>query len=73
MGGGEGKVPVTSAKGQKEKPRVGYAKVAILRLFRADGLDLREQKDEIVPSHFFKEMEGGGGWAWVTAKVEEWV
>ena len=55
-----------------------YAKVGILRLFRTDGLNFREQKDRIVPSPFFKEMEGagrGGGGedgAWVTAKVGEW-
>lgn len=48
-----------------------YAKVGILRLFRTDGLNFREQKDRIVPSPFFKEMEGAGG-AWVTAKVGEW-
>ena len=59
--GGEGKVHVTSAKAPKEKTRVMYAKVGILCLFRADGLNFREQKDGIVPSPFFKEMEGVGG------------
>lgn len=47
MGGGEGKVRVTSAKAPKEKPRVMYAKVGNLCLFRADGLNVREQKDGI--------------------------
>ena len=61
MGGGEGKVHVTSAKAPKEKTRVMYAKVGILCLFCADGLNLSEQKDGIVPSPFLKEMEGVGG------------
>ena len=70
MGGGEGKVHVTSAKAPKEKTRVVYAKVGILCLFRADGLNFREQKDGIVPSPFLKEMEGVGGVG--DCKVDEW-
>ena len=52
---------VTSAKAPKEKPRVMKAKVGIVCLFRADGLNFREPKDGIVASPFFKEMRLGGG------------